>query len=164
MRSPVAAPVSWAACFMSVSAAAENTGSVVVAATATVRLAGSTRPPPGWTSRPPICCRSSTFWLRSQFLRSCGCRCAQKVCYHAMFQRRPTLREVASTPGCAPAELGLLGVLQTWGRDLPVYHPHIHFVVAGGGVSEDGAAVAGSRPPRSSSFPPSSPIIRGQDA
>ena len=27
----------------------------------------------------------------------------------------------------------------TWGRDFTVYHPHVHFVVPGGGVSEDGS-------------------------
>jgi hypothetical protein len=31
----------------------------------------------------------------------------------------------------------MLGVLQTWTRDLR-YHPHIHYVVPGGGLSEDG--------------------------
>ena len=31
-------------------------------------------------------------------------------------------------------------MLHTWGRDPTVYHPHVHFVVPGGGVSEDGSA------------------------
>ena len=35
------------------------------------------------------------------------------------------------------AELGLLAVLQTWTRDLR-YHPHVHCVVPGGGLSTDG--------------------------
>lgn len=35
------------------------------------------------------------------------------------------------------AEVGMFGVLHTWGRDL-VYHPHCHFVVAGGGIGKDG--------------------------
>jgi hypothetical protein len=34
------------------------------------------------------------------------------------------------------AQLGLLAVLQTWARDLH-YHPHVHCVVPGGGLSED---------------------------
>ena len=33
---------------------------------------------------------------------------------------------------------GFFGVLHTWGRDLKDYHPHVHFVVPGGGVSPDG--------------------------
>ena len=36
--------------------------------------------------------------------------------------------------GC---KLGYFGVLHTWGRDLRVYHPHVHFVVPGGGVQVD---------------------------
>jgi hypothetical protein len=34
------------------------------------------------------------------------------------------------------AELGLLAVLQTWTRDLR-YHPHVHCIVPGGGLSTD---------------------------
>lgn len=34
------------------------------------------------------------------------------------------------------AELGVLAVLQTWTRDLR-FHPHVHCVVPGGGLSED---------------------------
>ncbi|MBN1997325.1 transposase [candidate division KSB1 bacterium] len=30
-----------------------------------------------------------------------------------------------------------MGVLQTWARNL-VYHPHIHFLIPGGGISMDG--------------------------
>jgi hypothetical protein len=32
---------------------------------------------------------------------------------------------------------GFFGVLHTWGRQLP-YHPHLHYVMAGGGPSADG--------------------------
>jgi hypothetical protein len=35
------------------------------------------------------------------------------------------------------AHLGLLAVLQTWTRDLR-FHPHVHCVVPGGGLSDDG--------------------------
>ena len=35
------------------------------------------------------------------------------------------------------AQLGLLGVLHTWSRTL-IYHPHIHYLVPGGGLSPDG--------------------------
>lgn len=34
-------------------------------------------------------------------------------------------------------EIGLLGVLHTWGRDLS-YHPHVHYLVPGGGIGPDG--------------------------
>ena len=35
-------------------------------------------------------------------------------------------------------ETGFFGVLHTWGRDL-TFHPHAHFLVAGGGIGRDGA-------------------------
>jgi hypothetical protein len=35
------------------------------------------------------------------------------------------------------AQLGLLAVLQTWTRDLR-FHPHVHCIVPGGGLSDDG--------------------------
>nr|WP_302117874.1 transposase [Allorhodopirellula heiligendammensis] len=36
--------------------------------------------------------------------------------------------------GC---QLGFFGVLHTWGRDPAVYHPHVHYIVPGGGVKLD---------------------------
>lgn len=39
---------------------------------------------------------------------------------------------------------GFFGVLHTWGRDLS-YHPHIHYVVAGGGLSTNGQEWKSSR-------------------
>jgi hypothetical protein len=67
-------------------------------------------------------------------------RAHQAVCYEAMFQcSSGTIRELASNPKwLGTTKLGFFGVLQTWGRDLTNYHPHIHFVVPGGGISEDG--------------------------
>jgi Putative transposase len=47
-----------------------------------------------------------------------------------------TIRDVASaTKALQGCELGFFGVLHTWGRDPMVYHPHVHFVVPGGGVN-----------------------------
>jgi hypothetical protein len=34
-------------------------------------------------------------------------------------------------------QIGLVGVLQTWTRDL-IYHPHVPYLVPGGGLSTDG--------------------------
>lgn len=34
-------------------------------------------------------------------------------------------------------QLGFFGILHTWGRDPMAYHPHIHYVVPGGGVNLD---------------------------
>ena len=49
------------------------------------------------------------------------------------------------------AELGVLAVLQTWTRDLR-YHPHVHCVVPGGGLSAD--HLRWVRPKRSDYFLP----------
>jgi len=35
------------------------------------------------------------------------------------------------------AQLGFVGVLHTWGRQLQ-WHPHIHYLVPGGGLRPDG--------------------------
>ncbi len=40
--------------------------------------------------------------------------------------------------------LGFFSVLHTWGRTLE-YHPHVHYVVPGGGLSADGSKWLPSR-------------------
>ena len=41
------------------------------------------------------------------------------------------------TPRFVGGQIGMVGILQTWTRDLR-YHPHVHFLVPGGGLSTDG--------------------------
>jgi hypothetical protein len=48
-----------------------------------------------------------------------------------------TLLEVAADPEHLGARIGFLAVLHTWGQQLP-YHPHLHCLVPGGGLSPDG--------------------------
>ena len=49
-----------------------------------------------------------------------------------------TIRDVgAATRSLRNCRLGFFGVLHTWGRDLRTYHPHIHYVIPGGGVKVD---------------------------
>jgi len=48
-----------------------------------------------------------------------------------------TLQQVAAEPRLLGAELGFIGVLHTWGRQLQ-HHPHVHYVVPGGGLRADG--------------------------
>jgi len=62
-----------------------------------------------------------------------------RECYRAMFQAAAaTLRELAQNPKhIGSSHLGFTGVLHTWGRTLS-YHPHLHFLVPGGALSEDG--------------------------
>jgi predicted RNA-binding Zn-ribbon protein involved in translation (DUF1610 family) len=47
-----------------------------------------------------------------------------------------TVLEIASDPKHLGAEIGLIGILHTWGQNL-LLHPHIHCVIPGGGFSPD---------------------------
>ena len=55
-----------------------------------------------------------------------------------------TLSEVAANPERLGAQIGFMAVLHTWTQTL-LYHPHIHCIVAGGGLSEDHSAWIASR-------------------
>jgi len=67
-------------------------------------------------------------------------RANQKSGYEAIFQAgSQTIRNLLKKPKNLDSDkIGFFGVLHTWGRDLRTYHPHVHFVVPGGGVSRDG--------------------------
>jgi len=47
------------------------------------------------------------------------------------------LQDLAGHPRRLGAQLGMLGVLHTWARTL-IFHPHIHYLIPGGGLSLDG--------------------------
>ena len=47
-----------------------------------------------------------------------------------------TLLKIASDPKHLGAEIGMIGILHTWGQNL-LLHPHIHCVVPAGGLSPD---------------------------
>lgn len=65
-------------------------------------------------------------------------RAHQRELYALLFaESAASLQEVAAHEKHLGAELGMLGVLHTWSRQL-VFHPHIHYVVAGAGLSADG--------------------------
>jgi len=55
------------------------------------------------------------------------------------------LQDLAQNPKRLGATLGLLGVLHTWTRTLE-YHPHVHYLVPGGGLSLDQRQWNSSRP------------------
>lgn len=59
--------------------------------------------------------------------------------YQALFQAgSDTIRALLANPRwLGTSQVGFFGVLHTWGRDPTIYHPHVHFVVPGGGLSED---------------------------
>jgi hypothetical protein len=67
--------------------------------------------------------------------------------YEALFAAAAgTLRELATNPKYVGSRnIGFTGVLHTWGRTLS-YHPHVHFLVPGGGLSDDGQQWLPSRP------------------
>ncbi|KLU03618.1 Mobile element protein [Rhodopirellula islandica] len=61
-----------------------------------------------------------------------------------------SVRDVgAATESLKGCQLGFFGVLHTWGRDPATYHPHVHYVVPGGGVKLDerGHALSWQRTP-----------------
>ena len=58
-------------------------------------------------------------------------RSHQKVMYNLLFQTAAAaLQELAYDPRFVGGQIGLVGVLQTWARDLS-YHPHVHFLAPG---------------------------------
>jgi hypothetical protein len=66
-------------------------------------------------------------WLRSH----------QKRGYALLLQESAaTLQDVASRDKYLGAQLGILSVLHTWGRQLQ-FHPHVHCVVPAGGLRPD---------------------------
>jgi hypothetical protein len=70
----------------------------------------------------------------------------QTVVYDILFRAASeTLRAIAADPKHLGAEIGFLGVLHTWGQNL-LHHPHIHFLVPGGGIAPDGQSWIACRP------------------
>jgi hypothetical protein len=67
-------------------------------------------------------------WMRSH----------PKLGYDLLFAASSqALQDLAGNPKYLGAQLALLGVLHTWSRTL-IYHPHIHYLIPGGGLSADG--------------------------
>jgi hypothetical protein len=65
-------------------------------------------------------------------------RSHQEIVYNLLFRSSAeALQELAADLRFVGGQIGALGVLQTWTRDLR-FHPHLHFVVPGGGLSPDG--------------------------
>jgi hypothetical protein len=63
----------------------------------------------------------------------------KKVVYDILFRATSeTLRAIAADPKHLGAEIGFFAVLHSWGQNL-MFHPHLHCVVPGGGLSPDGS-------------------------
>jgi hypothetical protein len=72
-----------------------------------------------------------------------------------------TVLQVAANPDRLGARTGVLAVLHTWGQTLQ-FHPHVHCVVPGGGLSPDGTRWVGSRPDYFLPAPVLSRVFRGK--
>lgn len=65
-------------------------------------------------------------------------RSNQKACYEALFRASSdALKKLAGDERfVGTSQIGMAGVLHTWGGMLQ-YHPHVHYIVPGGGVEND---------------------------
>jgi len=62
----------------------------------------------------------------------------QKLIYHLLFRASAqATQQLATDPRFVGGQIGMIGVLHTWTRNL-FYHPHVHYLAPGGGVSSDG--------------------------
>ena len=65
-------------------------------------------------------------------------RSQQKTIYNLLFRASAqALQQLAQDPRFVGGNLGMVGVLHTWTRQL-LYHPHVHYIVTGGGLSDAG--------------------------
>ena len=64
-------------------------------------------------------------------------RSNQKVAYDLLIKSSAAaLQKLAKDPRFVGGDIGVMGGLHTWQRDMR-YHPHVHFIVPGGGLSPD---------------------------
>src|SRR6266852_6938077 len=70
----------------------------------------------------------------------------QRLLYYQLFQAASaTLLTLSADAQRLGAQIGVTAILHTWGQNL-LFHPHLHCVVMGGGLSLDGQRwVAGKR-------------------
>jgi hypothetical protein len=70
----------------------------------------------------------------------------KKVMYDILFRASAdTLKVIAADPKHLGAQLGFIGLLHTWGQTLH-HHPHVHYVIPGGGLSPNPASWSACRP------------------
>jgi putative transposase/transposase-like zinc-binding protein len=72
----------------------------------------------------------------------------QRTIYNLLFRASAAaLQQLAQDPRFVGGQIGMIGVLQTWTRDLR-FHPHVHYLVPAIALAEDGAL----RQPRNPAF------------
>ena len=69
------------------------------------------------------------------------CRSNQKLFYNILFKASSeALKKLGKDEKYLGAEIGFTGILHSWTRAL-LYHPHVHYLIPGGGISKDGNKV-----------------------
>lgn len=69
----------------------------------------------------------------------------EALLYNLLFRAAwETLDQLARQPKWLGAQAGMIAVLHTWGQNLSL-HPHLHCIVPGGGLADDGTTWVGSR-------------------
>jgi hypothetical protein len=72
-------------------------------------------------------------------------RSHQQEVYNLLFRTSAeALQQLAHDPRFVGGQIGMVGVLHTWGRDMS-YHPHVHYLVPGGGLAPDGTGWRSAR-------------------
>ena len=65
-------------------------------------------------------------------------RSHQRLVYGLLFRvSAEAIQQLGQDERWVGGQMGMLGVLHTWGRNL-AYHPHVHYLVPGGGLGADG--------------------------
>jgi Putative transposase/Transposase zinc-binding domain len=65
-------------------------------------------------------------------------RSHQQMIYNLLFRASAAaLQQLAQDPRFVGGRPGMVGVLHTWTRQL-LYHPHVHYIVTGGALTDDG--------------------------
>ena len=119
----------------------------------------------GLTNNNTCCFRYPITWSLSRYQPNCGTshvfiKKPSTTCSSAAPQ--DALQELALDPRFVGGQLGMIGVLHTWTRDL-LFHPHVHMLAPAGGISPDGESW---RPCRNDDFlvhvVPLSELFRGK--
>ena len=70
----------------------------------------------------------------------------KRVIYHLLMKASAqTTLAIAADPKHLGARIGIVAVLHTWGSAM-THHPHVHMIVPGGGLSQDGSRWVACRP------------------
>ncbi len=66
-------------------------------------------------------------------------RSHQRLVYDLLFRASAeAIQRMGQAERWVGGQMGMMGILHTWGRNL-AYHPHVHYLVPGGGLCKDGA-------------------------